>query len=47
MNDFMTDVDWRPVFLKRTLDDFNRANDAGTKTAGLSQYDLHIRFLHP
>src|ERR1700680_1134774 len=42
MNDFMTDVDWRSVFLKGTLYDFNRANDAGAKSARLSQYDLHI-----
>jgi len=39
VNDFMTDIDRRAVFLERPLDDIDGAFDPGAKAARLSQYD--------
>ncbi len=41
VHDFVAHVDGRAVFLQSPLDDFNGADDAGAKSARLSEYDLH------
>jgi hypothetical protein len=41
VDDFMADIDRRPVLLQGTLDNFNGSDDASAKTTRLSQYDLH------
>jgi hypothetical protein len=35
MDDFMTDIDWRTVFLERPLDDLDRSLDPGAKSSRL------------
>jgi hypothetical protein len=41
MDDFVPNIDRGAVFIDRTLDDLDRAFDAGTKTTGLSEDNLH------
>ena len=47
VDNFMADIDRRPIFLERAFHDFDRANDAGTKSARLRQNDFHVICLVP
>ena len=41
MDDFVAHIDRRPEFIQRHFDDLDRAFDAGAKTAGLGENNLH------
>jgi hypothetical protein len=43
VNDLVADVDGRPVFLERALDNLDGAHDACAESARLRQNDLHDR----
>jgi hypothetical protein len=43
VNDLVADVDGRPVFLERALDNLDGAHDACAESARLRQNDLHER----
>src|SRR5262249_61032443 len=43
VNDLVADVDGRPVFLERALDNLDGAADACAESARLRQNDLHDR----
>ena len=45
VDDLVAHVDRRTVFLQRALDDLDRAHDAGAKTSGLGENDLHVRLI--
>jgi hypothetical protein len=44
VDDFVTHVDWRPVFLERALNNLNGAFNTGAKTAGLGKN--HLQHAH-
>ncbi len=41
VDNFVADIDGRAIFLERTFHDFDRADDASTKSAWLRQNDFH------
>ena len=41
VHDLVPDIDRRPVFLERALDDLDRPFDPGTKPSGLRQHHSH------
>jgi hypothetical protein len=41
VDDLVTDIDRRLVFLDRPLDDVDGPHDSRTETPGLGEYDLH------
>src|SRR5579875_405998 len=41
VHDLVTDIDWRPVFFERALDDLDRSFDPGAEAPGLGQYHAH------
>jgi len=43
VDDLMAHIDGRAVSFERAIDDFDRADYARTKAAGLSKDDTHIR----
>src|SRR5207249_2530908 len=42
VHDLMADIDRRPVFLERALDDLDRSFDPGAKASRLGQHHSHL-----
>ena len=45
MDDFVTNVDGRPILLEREVDDIDRPIDSGAEPSWIGEIDLHNRFL--
>ncbi len=41
MDDFMANIDRRPILLQREIDDIDRAVDSGAKTSWIGKIDFH------